>query len=89
MASAEDGGSDLPGPAGVLIGRDSELAFIGSFVERAATEGGVLLLSGEAGVGKTLLLEVAAARAAAASPAASTCTTSGTGPTAAGPTWAT
>jgi len=61
----DDGGSDLPGSARFLIGRDKELAFIGSFVERAATGGGALLMSGDAGVGKTLLLEVAAARAAA------------------------
>ena len=59
-------GSDLPGSAGLLIGRDKELTFIGSFVERAVTGGGALLMSGDAGVGKTLLLDVVAARAAAA-----------------------
>jgi hypothetical protein len=37
MPPGDDGGSDLPDSAGGLIGRDEELAFIGSFVERAAT----------------------------------------------------
>jgi DNA-binding CsgD family transcriptional regulator len=49
-----------------VIGRDTDLEFIGSFLDRAAIEGGALLMSGDAGVGKTLLLEIAAARAAAA-----------------------
>ena len=62
----DDGASDLPGSARLLIGRDKELTFIGSFVERAVTGGGSLLMSGDAGVGKTLLLDVVAARAAAA-----------------------
>jgi len=66
MPPGDDGGPDLPDSAGGLIGRDEELGFIGSFVERAATGGGALLMSGDAGVGKTLLLEVAAARAASA-----------------------
>jgi len=48
-----------------VIGRDTDLEFIGSFLDRAAIEGGALLMSGDAGLGKTLLLELAAARAAA------------------------
>ena len=60
-----DHGSDRRGPAGSMIGRDADLELIGSFLERAASGGGALLMSGEAGVGKTLLLETVAARAAA------------------------
>jgi DNA-binding CsgD family transcriptional regulator len=48
-----------------VIGRDTDLEFIGSFLDRAVADGGALLISGDAGLGKTLLLEVAAARAAA------------------------
>src|SRR5215470_17116673 len=48
-----------------VIGRDAGLEFIGSFPGRAAVEGGALPMSGDAGVGKTLLLETAAARTAA------------------------
>ena len=59
------GGPPVVAPAGLLIGRGREAEYIGSFVDRAASEGGALLLEGEAGVGKTALLEVAAARAAA------------------------
>jgi MoxR-like ATPase len=61
-----DAGSDRLSSAGSVIGRDADLEFIGLFLDRAATEGGALLMVGDAGVGKTLLLEVAAARAAAA-----------------------
>ena len=61
-----DGGSDQRGSASPVIGRDADLGFIGSFLDRAAIEGGALLMSGDAGVGKTLLLEMAAAQAAAA-----------------------
>ncbi|WP_345430338.1 helix-turn-helix transcriptional regulator [Actinoallomurus vinaceus] len=60
------GGFGWRDPAWSLIGREKEIEFVGSFVERAAVEGGALLLSGEAGVGKTALLEVAVARAKAA-----------------------
>jgi DNA-binding CsgD family transcriptional regulator len=61
-----DGGPPLAASTGLLIGRDHEAEFVGAFVDRAASEGGALLVEGEAGVGKTALLEVAAARAAAA-----------------------
>jgi DNA-binding CsgD family transcriptional regulator len=47
----------------VLVGRGSELALISAFAERAATGGEALLLFGEAGVGKTVLLDAAAQRA--------------------------
>jgi DNA-binding CsgD family transcriptional regulator len=61
-------GSDTPiGQApGSLIGRADDLEYITAFVDRAAVSGGALLLSGEAGVGKTALLEAAAAQAEAA-----------------------
>src|SRR5215211_7034479 len=50
----------------MLLGRDRELAVIDRFLERARGEqAGVLVLRGEAGVGKTALLEYAADRAAA------------------------
>jgi len=45
------------------VGRDRELRLIGLFLEQAATEGGALLLTGDPGVGKTMLLDVAAAAA--------------------------
>ncbi|TDD46024.1 helix-turn-helix transcriptional regulator [Nonomuraea terrae] len=51
---------ELKGP----VGRDTELTLIRDFLERAAEDGAALVLSGEPGVGKTVLLE-AAARAAA------------------------
>ncbi len=48
------------GVAEVLAGRSGELALIGAFVERARTGGEALLLFGEPGVGKTVLLDAAA-----------------------------
>lgn len=69
-----DGGSDRRGSAGSVIGRDTDFEFIGSFLGRAAIDGGALLMSGDAGMGKTLLLEIAAARAVAAGPAPEWCT---------------
>jgi MoxR-like ATPase len=60
-ASSRAAGSD-----GSLVGRDIEAEFIGAFVDQAAAEGGILLIEGEAGVGKTALLGVAADRARAA-----------------------
>jgi DNA-binding CsgD family transcriptional regulator len=45
--------------AEILFGRSSELALIGAFVERAATSGEALLLLGEPGAGKTVLLDAA------------------------------
>jgi DNA-binding CsgD family transcriptional regulator/tetratricopeptide (TPR) repeat protein len=46
--------------AEVLFGRSSELALISAFAERAAAGGEALLLFGEAGAGKTVLLDAAA-----------------------------
>ncbi|MEV0117338.1 AAA family ATPase [Streptomyces sp. NPDC050844] len=50
-------------PAGELIGRGPELDMMRGFVDEVATFGGALLLSGEAGVGKTVLLDAAASYA--------------------------
>ena len=51
---------------GGLLGRDKELRFLRSFLSEAAAGGGALLISGDAGVGKTALLGVAASAAAGA-----------------------
>jgi predicted ATPase len=53
-------GSGVPGR---LIGRDRDVDFVCGFVDRVAVGGGALLVSGEAGVGKTALLDVAALHA--------------------------
>ena len=45
-----------------LVGRDPELALLRDFLARSAVDGGALLLTGDPGVGKTALLEAAAAR---------------------------
>jgi DNA-binding CsgD family transcriptional regulator len=47
-----------------LVGRGHELGLITSFLDRAAVDGGALLLSGAPGLGKTVLLDAAAAAAA-------------------------
>jgi hypothetical protein len=49
--------------ATALIGRDRELEMLVRFGEQAAAEGGAFLLVGEAGAGKTALLDEAAAAA--------------------------
>jgi DNA-binding CsgD family transcriptional regulator len=49
-----------------LVGRDSELQHLLSFLDEATIRGGALLLSGDAGVGKTALLDTAAETALAA-----------------------
>lgn len=59
MAAAGDA------PAG-LVGRDDELAALGSFLDVARTDGAALLLTGDAGVGKTALLDAAVELAVAA-----------------------
>lgn len=50
---------------GTLVGRDHELKVVREFVLRAAGDGDALVLYGEAGVGKTVLLEAAEEAAAA------------------------
>ncbi len=54
------------GVPGQLIGRDLDVEFVCGFVDEAAVRGGALLVSGDAGVGKTALLDVAALHAEAA-----------------------
>ena len=49
-----------PGEPVVIVGRDDELRQLHDFVDRLRIEGEALLLSGEAGAGKTLLLDAAA-----------------------------
>lgn len=51
--------------AGPVFGRARELGVIQDFVDRAAVDGASLLVSGEPGLGKTLLLEAAAEAARA------------------------
>jgi DNA-binding CsgD family transcriptional regulator len=52
-------------PRQALIGRDGELAEILRLVDHAAVRGGVLVVRGDAGIGKSALLEAASERAAA------------------------
>jgi DNA-binding CsgD family transcriptional regulator len=52
--------------ATALIGRDRELEILSGFLEQAAAEGGAFLFTGETGVGKTVILDVAAKAAATA-----------------------
>ncbi|MFH9402657.1 AAA family ATPase [Streptomyces sp. NPDC017638] len=52
-------------PSAQLIGRAQDLEFIRSFFADAAVQGAALLLTGEAGVGKTAVLDAVAADAAA------------------------
>jgi DNA-binding CsgD family transcriptional regulator len=52
--------------AEVLYGRTSELALMSAFAQRAAADGEALLLFGEAGTGKTVLLDAAAQAASGA-----------------------
>jgi DNA-binding CsgD family transcriptional regulator len=66
MASLEGLDNRRSGVAGVLVGRSDELALVSEFVERARTGGEALLLFGEPGAGKTVLLDSAAEAAAAA-----------------------
>jgi tRNA A37 threonylcarbamoyladenosine biosynthesis protein TsaE len=54
------------GQPAVLVGRRGEYALIGAILDRAAAYGAVLLLRGEAGAGKTVLLDAAADMASAA-----------------------
>jgi DNA-binding CsgD family transcriptional regulator len=60
------GGSPQSGSAEPLIGRDRDVGFLRAFVDQSAVGGGALLLSGDPGVGKTVLLDAAATHATAA-----------------------
>lgn len=53
-----------PPKAPRLLGRENELATIEAKIENLGTQGSALVLRGEPGVGKTALLQAAAARAA-------------------------
>ena len=48
---------------GELLGRDDELARLYSLIDGIGRRGGALVVCGEAGIGKSTLLEAAAARA--------------------------
>ncbi len=50
----------------VLVGRRDEYALTGAILDRAAADGAILLLCGEPGAGKTVLLDAAADMASAA-----------------------
>ena len=52
-----------PGETAGLVGRGAEIDVLQSFIERAGLSGEALVLVGDAGVGKTALLDVAARRA--------------------------
>jgi DNA-binding CsgD family transcriptional regulator len=51
--------SESPGPGVDLVGRDRDITVVRAFVDQAAAHGGALVLSGEAGVGKTAVIEAA------------------------------
>src|SRR5436190_207466 len=46
-----------------LFGREQDVARLGAFVKEAAEDGGAVLVTGDAGVGKTALVDVIAAQA--------------------------
>lgn len=54
----------MGGPAGAVFGRDEETSFLEAFLDAVADLPGAVVIEGEAGIGKTTLLEtgVAAAR---------------------------
>jgi predicted ATPase len=65
------------GPAGrLLLGRDRELERLFGMIDRIGKRGGALVLRGEAGIGKSALLE--AVRARALEQGATVVTTTGT-----------
>ena len=55
--------SAAPAESEGLVGRDAEIDVLQSFIERATLRGEALVMVGDAGVGKTALLDVAARRA--------------------------
>ncbi|WP_204040101.1 ATP-binding protein [Acrocarpospora phusangensis] len=60
VAGPEDGGPARQRP---LVGRDQELDRLFGMVDQIATRGGALVVRGEAGIGKSALLEAAGERA--------------------------
>ncbi|MGD0068692.1 MAG: AAA family ATPase [Streptosporangiaceae bacterium] len=48
------------GPRSDLVGREAELAIIQRFIFETAAEGGALVMAGEAGIGKTAVIQAAA-----------------------------
>ncbi|MFD7688857.1 ATP-binding protein [Streptomyces sp. NPDC059781] len=61
---AKSGTGTGVGPTG-LVGREGELAELAAFLDMAGTDGAVLLLTGDPGVGKTALLDATAELAVA------------------------
>ncbi|MEE4545836.1 AAA family ATPase [Streptomyces sp. V4-01] len=61
MNDLEENGGPASPP---LVGRDEDLAFLRSFFGNSAVQGAALLVTGEAGVGKSALLDAVASRAA-------------------------
>lgn len=57
--------STAPAVTELLVGREAELERVAAFLHSASTQGAALLLTGEPGVGKSALLEVAGQRLAA------------------------
>jgi DNA-binding CsgD family transcriptional regulator len=60
---APDAASPAWGGGAQLVGRDAEVDVLRAFLDRAYTDGGALLLTGDAGVGKSALIDAAAAYA--------------------------
>lgn len=54
---------EVPAPSPSLAGRAAEMTVLDAFLEQAATDGAVLVVTGEAGIGKSALLGLAARRA--------------------------
>lgn len=61
--SQSSGGTGVSAPPSGIVGRGDELGRIDGFLRRAAAGGCSMLVSGEPGVGKTVLLQAAADRA--------------------------
>jgi DNA-binding CsgD family transcriptional regulator len=56
---------EVPDPDHSLLGRVHELAVLGAFLDRVARDGDALLVTGEPGMGKSVILDAAARRAEA------------------------
>lgn len=54
------GGQERPRIIEAVVGRDSDLELLTFFLDGAATDGAALLITGEPGIGKTMLLDAAA-----------------------------